>query len=242
MYAMTEGKAGTGTVSSSPAGISCGAVCSTAYRAGTSVTLSAVPAAGSVFAGWTGACTGTGSCVVSMTAAKSVAATFRALSDLISLGEAVDNASLAWSTSGNSAWFGQRIVTFNGGDAAQSGRILDGQRTVIRTTVVGPSTLSFRWKISSEEGYDWMNFSFNGWEQDRISGEVGWGYQGWIIPEGTHVVEWAYQKDMSVTMGSDAAWLDQVVFVKDFNVIIQPSAKARFRPVTSGLSHLNPRH
>ena len=216
-YTLAVAKAGTGagTVTSNPAGISCGAACSASYRTGTNVTLSALPAAGSVFAGWTGACTGTGNCVVSMTAARSVGATFGGLTNLISLGEAVDNTSLAWSTSGNKNWFGQTIVTFNGGDAAQSGRILDEQRTVIRATVVGPGVLSYRWKISSEPGYDWMTFYFNGWAQSgRISGQVTWGYQGWIIPAGTHVVEWAYQKDMSVTMGSDAAWLDQVVFTK----------------------------
>ena len=68
--------AGTGNVTSSPAGINCGSTCSAAYANGTSVTLSAVPAAGSTFAGWSGACTGTGGCAVSMTQARSVTATF----------------------------------------------------------------------------------------------------------------------------------------------------------------------
>ncbi|MGB2683237.1 MAG: hypothetical protein WBE39_18240, partial [Candidatus Competibacter sp.] len=63
--------------SSSPAGINCGADCSESYAGGTSVTLTAVPAAGSTFAGWSGACTGTAACVVSMSAAKSVTATFK---------------------------------------------------------------------------------------------------------------------------------------------------------------------
>jgi ABC-type xylose transport system substrate-binding protein len=77
-YALTVTKAGTGTgtVSSSPAGITCGADCSQIYNYNTTVTLTATPAAGSLFSGWSGACTGTGSCVVSMTAAKSVTATF----------------------------------------------------------------------------------------------------------------------------------------------------------------------
>ena len=67
---------GSGTVTSSPVGINCGADCSEAYASGTSVTLTASPAAGSTFSGWSGACTGTGSCVVSMTQARSVTATF----------------------------------------------------------------------------------------------------------------------------------------------------------------------
>ncbi|MDQ3782275.1 MAG: PQQ-binding-like beta-propeller repeat protein, partial [Actinomycetota bacterium] len=67
---------GSGTVTSSPAGINCGSDCSEAYASGTSVTLTARASRGSTFTGWSGACTGTGSCVVSMTVARSVTATF----------------------------------------------------------------------------------------------------------------------------------------------------------------------
>jgi hypothetical protein len=67
---------GSGTVGSSPAGISCGATCSHAYATGTGVTLTATPASGSVFSGWSGACSGTGGCAVTMSQARSVTATF----------------------------------------------------------------------------------------------------------------------------------------------------------------------
>ena len=67
---------GSGTVSSSPAGISCGATCSYAYATGTMVTLTETPASGSVFSGWSGACSGTGGCSVTMSQARSVTATF----------------------------------------------------------------------------------------------------------------------------------------------------------------------
>ncbi|MBI4844423.1 MAG: InlB B-repeat-containing protein, partial [Nitrospirae bacterium] len=79
-YALTVNKNGTGsgTVTSSPAGINCGAACSAIYNYNTIVTLSATPSTGSVFAGWsgTGGCVGTGTCTVTMTSAKSVTATF----------------------------------------------------------------------------------------------------------------------------------------------------------------------
>jgi sugar lactone lactonase YvrE len=73
---VSKAGAGSGTVSSSPSGISCGTTCSAAFGAGTSVTLTATAASGSVFAGWSGACAGTGACTVGMTAAQSVTATF----------------------------------------------------------------------------------------------------------------------------------------------------------------------
>jgi len=63
----SEDRAGSGTVTSAPAGIVCGASCSASYASGTVVTLTA--AAGSTFTGWSGACTGTGSCTVAMSAA-----------------------------------------------------------------------------------------------------------------------------------------------------------------------------
>ena len=75
-HTLTVSKSGSGSVTSSPAGINCGADCSEAYNEGTAVTLTATAAAGSHFVGWSGACTGTGACHVTMSAAKSVTATF----------------------------------------------------------------------------------------------------------------------------------------------------------------------
>ncbi len=78
-YALTVTKAGSGsgTVTSTPAGLSCGNVCSASYTTGTSITLTAAPTAGSTFTGWTGGgCTGTGPCTTTVTAAKTVTATF----------------------------------------------------------------------------------------------------------------------------------------------------------------------
>jgi endoglucanase len=73
---VTKNGTGTGTVTSSPAGINCGTTCSASFTSGASVTLTPAAASGSTFAGWTGACTGTGACTVSMTAARAVTATF----------------------------------------------------------------------------------------------------------------------------------------------------------------------
>lgn len=67
----------------------------------------------------------------------------------ITLGEAVDNVSLTWTTGGDADWFGQTSVYYYDGDAAQSGDIASGQSSWIQTTVTGPGILSFYWKVSS---------------------------------------------------------------------------------------------
>jgi len=77
---LTVGKAGTGqgTVSSRPlgSGIDCGATCSASLAAGTKLTLVAAAAEGSSFTGWSGACTGTGLCKVTLGEAREVTASF----------------------------------------------------------------------------------------------------------------------------------------------------------------------
>jgi hypothetical protein len=69
--------AGSGTVMSVPAGISCGTSCSGSYATGTAVTLTARPATGSTFTGWSGGgCSGTGTCTVTVMTTTTVTATF----------------------------------------------------------------------------------------------------------------------------------------------------------------------
>jgi outer membrane protein assembly factor BamB len=69
---------GSGSVISSPSGIDCGATCSHAYAHGISVTLTAAPVSGSIFAGWAGACSGSGTCTLTMSANRSATANFQA--------------------------------------------------------------------------------------------------------------------------------------------------------------------
>jgi Divergent InlB B-repeat domain len=69
---------GSGSVSSNPAGIDCGATCSMSFTQGTSVVLTAMAASGQAFSGWSGACSGTDSCTVMLNADTAVTAQFAA--------------------------------------------------------------------------------------------------------------------------------------------------------------------
>ncbi|MBL8513789.1 MAG: dockerin type I repeat-containing protein, partial [Betaproteobacteria bacterium] len=75
-YALSVNKVGAGTVTSSPSGIACGGTCAANYTHGTMVTLTATPDVSTSFTGWSGACSGTMTCTVTMDAVKNVTATF----------------------------------------------------------------------------------------------------------------------------------------------------------------------
>jgi hypothetical protein len=82
-YTVTVAGAGTGSGAVTGGGINCSlnagaatGACSTSVDSGTAITLTAAPGATQTFNGWTGACTGTGTCQLTMTAARSVTADF----------------------------------------------------------------------------------------------------------------------------------------------------------------------
>jgi len=85
-YTLTTTKIGTGsgTITSTPSGITCGSICTYNYLSGTSVTLTASSSSGSVFAGWSSSspgaspCSGTGTCTVTMSSARGIIASFTA--------------------------------------------------------------------------------------------------------------------------------------------------------------------
>ena len=74
--AVTLTGGGPGTVTSVPAGINCPSDCSQTMLGGVTFTLNATDTADSIFTGWSGACSGTGPCVVTMDADTDVQANF----------------------------------------------------------------------------------------------------------------------------------------------------------------------
>lgn len=218
---VSGGGSADGTVTSSPAGIACGSLCSSIFAAGATVTLTAAADEKSRFAGWSGACSGTEpSCTVSLPLTSAASTDVRALftSATVSLNTALDD-TLTWSTTPSASdmgnWFGQTNVLRNGdaSGTARSAAIGNSQTSSIQTTVTGPGTLTYYWAVSSEANFDFLNFYINGVRQaGRISGSVGFQQQSWTIPAGTHVLKWSYTKDSSTAVGADAGYLDTVIF------------------------------
>jgi hypothetical protein len=128
---------------------------------------------------------------------------------------ALNCTNLVWSTSGGAAWFPEMVTSQDGTASVRSGDITHNQSCTLETSVRGPGTFSFYWKVSSEAAYDPVTFSVDGVEENRVSGEVDWTIVQIRLAAGTHTLSWAYQKDYTRSQGSDAAWLDGVSFAAD---------------------------
>jgi len=121
---------------------------------------------------------------------------------------------LSWQTGGNVGWFGQTAISMAGFPAAQSGAVSHGQASILESTLIGPGTLRFWWKVSSEADYDWLIFE----SQDvtnQISGEVDWEEQVVSIAPRNQNVRWRYAKDLNAGVGMDAGWVAHVTFVPE---------------------------
>ena len=116
---------GSGSVSSTPAGILCGSTCGATFVAGSTVTLAATPSASSRFTGWLGACSGTDACTVTMDAARSAIAVFAPVV------AAPDNARHDWNGDGRPDLLlrhpptGTTIACYMAGIAFQSCALVD---------------------------------------------------------------------------------------------------------------------
>ncbi len=166
----------------------------------------------------------------------------------LTLPNALNAPGLTWTTGGSSPWFPQTNISHDG-SAAQSGIITDQQQSWLQTTIVGPGTLSFWWKVSSEAGYDFLNFYTNGVQVQSITGEEDWQRLSFDMPAGSHTIRWNYLKDESAFDGQDRGWVDQVGLsdpsLEPPGIVSQPGdqtvaigATANFTVVATGSSPL----
>jgi hypothetical protein len=131
------------------------------------------------------------------------------------IGEALESPSLNWESYGEPRWQRETATTWDGSDAMKTGAIPANFRTMLETTVTGPGTLSFRWKVSSTPTYHVLTFRDNETIVKSISGNVNWTQESVPVSDGTHRITWAYEKAGGSPTGLDAGWVDTVKWTSD---------------------------
>ena len=131
--------------------------------------------------------------------------------------ETGDFTQLNWSFASTTPWICDSSAAYGseGIYSARSGSITDGQITTLEFTVDttgwNVDAVSFAFKMSSEEGYDFLRFYIDGVQQDNWSGEwMNWIVQTYPVTPGLHTFTWSYSKDSDGSSGLDCAWIDEV--------------------------------
>lgn len=120
---------------------------------------------------------------------------------------------LDWTTGGDANWSRTTADAHSGSASLRSGTISHLDLTYVEATVtlVGDGSISFWYRVSSESNYDYLTFFVDEAVVDDWSGTVAWTEATYPLSAGTHTVAWAYEKDGSLSSGSDAAWIDDVI-------------------------------
>jgi subtilisin family serine protease len=115
-----------------------------------------------------------------------------------------------WQTGGNANWAVSTQTPFEGAYCIKSGDINDNQSTwlSLEYNVFSDDSISFWYKVSSEAGWDFLTFYVDNVALGSWAGNVEWSYAAYALSAGTHNLKWTYNKDISVSTGSDCAWVD----------------------------------
>lgn len=128
--------------------------------------------------------------------------------------ETGDFTAFAWEHTTASPWFVTSQEAFEGLYSARSGPVNDNQSSGLSLflEVTSPGIISFYRKVSSETGYDFLEFHIDGQFKERWSGETGWDEVSYPVTAGSHHFQWIYSKDIYSASGLDCAWIDYIVF------------------------------
>jgi len=139
---------------------------------------------------------------------------YRSVGLIIEDWETGDFSKFPWIFAGDADWLLTTSDTYEGVYSAQSGDIEDYEisELIVTLETTTDDYISFYRKVSSESGYDYLQFWVDGNMLDEWSDEVPWGQVQYMITAGVHTFKWVYDKDVSLSNGSDCGWIDYIIF------------------------------
>ena len=132
----------------------------------------------------------------------------------MTLAEALDCEDLSWETDGDAPWFGEPGTSAKlGGDYAIGGILPANGFSRLSTTISGPGTLSFSWKVVCPKHGDFLELRVDNAVAASIDGSTSsWKTFSFEVEEGDHTVDWIYWKDQADGTGADRGYVDAVVW------------------------------
>lgn len=121
---------------------------------------------------------------------------------------------LPW-TNSNNPWIITSQQKHSGAYCARSKNNLNNSSSSqlsITWTSIANDSISFWYKVSSEDSYDKFTFSIDNHSRLTASGETDWTRAAYAVSAGTHTFVFKYAKDMSQSSGEDCAYIDDIRF------------------------------
>ncbi len=127
---------------------------------------------------------------------------------------------VGWSFSGTKGWQVTTSYKYEGNYSAMNQDIGDSQTACMYRSVQinYSSNISFYWKVSSEQNYDYLRFYIDGSQKNAISGYVNWQKKIYTLTPGNHQIKWCYTKDGSVSRGTDSGYVDKIMIYSNIPV------------------------
>ena len=126
--------------------------------------------------------------------------------------ESGDFSQFEWQNDNSHLWTITTQGPYEGTYAAKSGTIGNNQSSTLSIVVESshPDTVSFYYKVSSEENYDYLYFTIDGVKEGSWTGDINWTKAQYYINSGRHTLKWEYKKDNWMSAGSDMAMIDLI--------------------------------
>jgi hypothetical protein len=130
--------------------------------------------------------------------------------------ETGDFSGASWSLSGHKDWVVSSDNIYDGSYSGKSGDISDNQQSSlsIQVDLDSDAMLSFHYRVSTEQNYDYLRFYVDSSLEGSFSGDEPWMLYKISIPPGNHTLKWTYDKDSSVSSYDDCVWIDNILLTE----------------------------